>query len=188
MAILPILRFPDPKLREKTLAVPEITDEVRRLVADMTDTMYAAHGAGLAAIQVGSDHELFIIEATIAGGTEHDAPLVFINPELAAKEGSQVGEEGCLSFPGIFVPVKRPMKCTVRALDLEGREFTATGEGLYARALMHELDHCKGKLLIDMVGPVKRRFIKKQMERRAREGEDEVEGEEVGEALAGPRL
>jgi len=187
MALLPILRFPDPRLRQKTRPVAVVTTELRRLVADMTETMYASHGAGLAAIQVGSEQELFIIEATIAGGTENDPPLVFINPALVATEGSQVGEEGCLSFPGIFVPVKRAMTCAVRATDLEGREFTATGEALYARALLHEIDHCKGKLLIDMVGPVKRRFIKKQMEKRNRE-EPDLGEEEPGAAVGGPRL
>jgi peptide deformylase len=184
MAIQAILKYPDAKLRQKTRPVAEITADLRRLVADMTETMYASRGAGLAAIQVGSDHELFIIEATIAGGTDNDPPLVFMNPAIVAVEGSQVGEEGCLSFPGVFVPVKRAMKCTVRAMGLDGEQFEATGEGLYARALQHEVDHCKGRLLIDMVGPVKRRFIKKQMERYHREEPHDTEEE----AVAGPRL
>jgi peptide deformylase len=185
MPLLPILRYPDARLRVKTRPVAQVTEDLRRLVADMTETMYASRGAGLAAVQVGVDHELFLIEATIAGGSEDDPPLVFINPALVSAEGSQVGEEGCLSFPGVFVPVKRAMKCTVRARDLEGREFTATGEALYARALQHELDHCKGRLLIDMVGPVKRRFIKRQMEKLAREGDEAIEAQA---AVGGPRL
>jgi peptide deformylase len=185
MPILPILKYPDARLRQKTRPVAGVTDDMRRLVADMTETMYASRGAGLAAIQVGSDHEMFIIEATIAGGSENDPPLVFVNPEIVSLSGSQVGEEGCLSFPGIFVPVKRAMKCAVRATDLGGRTFEVAGEALYARALQHEHDHCKGRLLIDAVGPVKRRFIKKQMERWHREAPDDSEEEE---AVAGPRL
>jgi peptide deformylase len=185
MAILPILKFPDARLRQKTRPVAAVTDDLRRLVEDMTETMYASRGAGLAAIQVGSQEEMFIIEATIAGGSEDDPPLVFINPKVVALEGSQVGEEGCLSFPGIFVPVKRAMKCTVRATDIDGREFEVSAEALFARALQHEHDHCKGKLLIDAVGPVKRRFIRKQMERYHREASEDS-GEE--EAVAGPRL
>ena len=188
MPILPIFKYPDARLRHRTRPVTGVTDELRRLVTDMTETMYASRGAGLAAIQVGSDQELFIIEATIAGGTENDAPLVFINPEVVSSEGTQVGEEGCLSFPGIFVPVKRAMKCTVRATDLDEREFSVSGEGLFSRALQHELDHCKGKLLIDAVGPMKRRFIKKQMERYHREATDKGDEDDEEEAAAGPRL
>ena len=185
MPLLPILKYPDARLRQKTKPVAAVTEELRRLVVDMTETMYASRGAGLAAIQVGSEHEMFIIEATIAGGSESDPPLVFINPRIVSLEGTQVGEEGCLSFPGIFVPVKRAMKCSVRATDLEGREIVTSGEGLLARALQHETDHCKGKLLIDAVGPMKRRFIKKQMERYYRDATDVPDEEE---AVAGPRL
>src|SRR4051794_33158435 len=157
MAVLPILRYPDPRLRQKSVDVTSFDDELRRLVTDMTETMYAAEGAGLAAIQVGSPLRLFLIDAGVAGREATDPPLVFINPEiLGLSDESQTGDEGCLSFPGVFVPIKRGMRATVRALDLEGNAFTVEGAALYARALQHEHDHLTGRLLVDMVGPVKR--------------------------------
>ncbi|MEK6607806.1 MAG: peptide deformylase [Myxococcota bacterium] len=175
MALIEILKYPDAKLRQETRRVESFNGELRRLVSDMTETMYAARGAGLAAIQVGSDLRLFIVEATIAGGTQADAPLIFVNPEIVSLEGTQTGDEGCLSFPGIFLPVKRALRCTARAHDLDGCELLATAEGLYARAIQHEIDHLDGKLLVDYAGPVKRRMIKRYMDRR----EWEVEGQNI---------
>jgi peptide deformylase len=107
MAVLPILRYPDPRLRQKSVDVISFDDDLRRLVTDMAETMYVAEGAGLAAIQVGAPLRLFIIDAGVAGREPTDPPLVFINPEiLALSDEAQTGDEGCLSFPGIFVPVK----------------------------------------------------------------------------------
>jgi peptide deformylase len=168
MAVLPILRYPDPRLRQKSVDVTLFDDELRRLVTDMSETMFAAEGAGLAAIQVGSPLRLFIIDAGVAGREPTDPPLVFINPEIVAlSDESQTGDEGCLSFPGIFVPVKRGMRATVRAQDVDGKFFTAEGMALYGRALQHETDHLTGRLLIDMVGPVKREIIKRKMKKEA---------------------
>jgi peptide deformylase len=168
MAVLPILRYPDPRLRQKSVDVTTFDDDLRRLVTDMAETMYAAEGAGLAAIQVGSPLRLFIIDAGVAGREPTDPPLVFINPEIVAlSDEAQMGDEGCLSFPGIFVPVKRGMRATVRALDIEGKPFTIEGAALYGRALQHESDHLTGRLLIDMVGPVKREIIKRKMKKEA---------------------
>jgi peptide deformylase len=168
MAVLPILRYPDPRLRQKSVDVVSFDDELRRLVTDMSETMYAAEGAGLAAIQVGSPLRLFIIDAGVAGREPTDPPLVFINPEIMSiSDEAQTGDEGCLSFPGIFVPVKRGMRATVRAQDLEGKSFTVEGMALYGRALQHESDHLTGRLLIDMVGPVKREIIKRKMKKEA---------------------
>ena len=164
MAVRPILRFPDPRLRQACTPVTAFDDNLRQLVLDMKDTMYLAEGAGLAAIQVGETLRLFIIDPEVAGRTAEDPPLVLANPEIVSlSEEEQMGDEGCLSFPGIFVPVKRGQRARVRAQDLDGKGFEIEGEGLFARALQHENDHLSGRLLIDMVGPVKRQIIKRKM-------------------------
>ncbi len=130
MAVRSILRFPDPKLRQKSDEVGDIGDDLRQLVADMTETMMAANGAGLAAIQVGVPARLFIVDGHVTGGAEDSPPKVFINPEiLAISDESQTGDEGCLSFPDVFVPVKRGMRARVRARDLDGNIFEDEGEG-----------------------------------------------------------
>ena len=135
MAVRPIVRFPDSRLRQTSAPVKAVDDDVRRVVADMTDSMYAQNGAGLAAIQIGEPLRIFIVEGQVAGGAEQDPPKVFINPEiLEISSESQTGDEGCLSFPNIFVPVKRGMRARVRAMDLEGNIFEAEGAELYARA------------------------------------------------------
>jgi len=168
MAVRSILRFPDPKLRQRSVEVGETDDDLRQLVADMAETMAAASGAGLAAIQVGAPVRLFIVEGHVAGGGEESPPKVFINPEIVEiSEESQTGDEGCLSFPGIYVPVKRGMRAKVRARDLDGNVFEAEGEELYARALQHETDHLNGRLLVDQVGPVKREIIKRKLRKDA---------------------
>jgi peptide deformylase len=168
MAVLPILRYPDARLRQKSQDVTSFDDDLRKLVTDMADTMFAAEGAGLAAIQVGAPFRLFLIDAGVAGREETDPPLVFINPEIVSvSDEAQTGDEGCLSFPGIFVPVKRGMRAMVRARDIEGNLFEVEGEALYGRALQHEHDHLTGRLLIDMVGPVKREIIKRKMKKEA---------------------
>jgi peptide deformylase len=168
MAVLPILRYPDPRLRQKCARVDEFDENLRRLVADMSDTMYAANGAGLAAIQVGAPLCLFVVDPEVAGRAPTDPVVAFINPELVMiSEEAQTGDEGCLSFPGIFVPVKRGMSARVRALDLDGKPFEIEGSGLFGRALQHESDHLIGRLLIDMVGPVKREIIKRKMKKEA---------------------
>jgi peptide deformylase len=175
MAIRPIVRFPDSRLRQKSVEVREIDESVRRLVADMTDSMYAANGAGLAAIQVGAPLRVFIVDAEVAGGGEQDSPKVFVNPEiLQLSDEAQTGDEGCLSFPGIYVPVKRGMKARVRATDLDGNVFEVEGEALYARAMQHETDHLNGRLLIDQVGPVKREIIKRKLRRDAEAAAEEA--------------
>jgi len=177
MAVRSIVRFPDPKLRERSEEIGEFGDEVRQLVADMTETMIDANGAGLAAIQVGAPVRLYIIDGHVAGGAEDAPPKVFINPEIVEiSDESQTGDEGCLSFPDIFVPVKRGMRAKVRARDLDGTVFEAEGEGLFARALQHETDHLNGKLLIDQVGPVKREIIKRKLRKDL-----EAEREEAAE-------
>jgi peptide deformylase len=173
MSLRPIKIFPDPVLRQPTAEVAAVDDEIRTLVADMVETMYAKNGAGLAAIQVGVPVKLFIVEASVAGGDENDHPLVFINPKIEWLSGEiENSDEGCLSFPGIYVPVKRALRARVRAIGLDGQEFVAEGEGLYARAMQHENDHLDNRLLIDFVGPVKRQMIKRKLEKM---GDDEAE-------------
>jgi peptide deformylase len=177
MATRPIVRFPDPKLRQRSAEVGAVDDGLRQLVADMAETMVAAEGAGLAAIQIGAPLRLFIVDGHVAGGAENAPAKVFINPEiLAISDEAQTGDEGCLSFPNIFVPVKRGMRARVRAMDLDGQPFEAEGEGLYARAIQHETDHLNGKLLIDQVGPVKREIIKRKL-RKDLEAEQEEAAE-----------
>jgi peptide deformylase len=178
MSLRPIRKFPDPVLREKTQAVEEVSEEIRTLVADMVETMYSKNGAGLAAIQLGSTLRLFIVEASIAGGDENDHPVVFINPRIEwLSDETEVADEGCLSFPGIFVPIKRSLRCRVTATGLDGKPFVAEGEGLYARAMQHEHDHLENKLLIDYVGPVKRQMIKRKMERMTDEEAAELQAQ-----------
>jgi len=180
MAVRPILRYPDPRLREKSRDVESFDDELRALVADMGETMFAANGAGLAAIQVGVPLRLFIVDGPVAGGAEDAPPAVFINPEIVEiSDEAQTGDEGCLSFPGIYVPVKRGMRARIRALDIEGKPFEAEGAALFARALQHENDHLIGRLLIDQCGPVKREIIKRKLRKEA-----EAEAEEA-DASAG---
>ncbi|HVZ87750.1 MAG TPA: peptide deformylase [Polyangia bacterium] len=177
MAERPIVRFPDPKLRQRSAEIGAVDDGLRQLVADMAETMVAADGAGLAAIQVGAPVRLFLIDGHVAGGEEGAPARVFINPEIVQiSEEAQTGDEGCLSFPNIFVPVKRGMRARVRAMDLDGKVFEAEGEGLFARALQHETDHLNGKLLIDQVGPVKREIIKRKLRKDA-----EAERQEAAE-------
>ncbi len=176
MALRDILKYPDPFLRQATEDVKQFDADLRRLVDDMTETMYAANGAGLAAIQVGSGLRLYIVEASVAAGDkarENDPPKVFINPRLEwLSDEKESTDEGCLSFPGIYVPIKRSLKARVRALDLDGNEFVEEGEGLYARAMQHEQDHLDNRLIIDFVGPIKRQMIKRKMERAAEEAEE----------------
>lgn len=166
MALVDIMIYPDPILRETCEPVGEVDDEIRKLVEDMVETMYYNEGAGLAAIQVGVLKSLFIADPVLAGGSREDPALVFIDPEILATEGEQEGDEGCLSFPGIFVPVKRPAKVTIRATNLEGERFEMQGEEILARAFLHETEHLRGELLIDQVGRIKREFIKRKLKRR----------------------
>jgi peptide deformylase len=176
MALRPIVKYPDNFLRQATAPVAAVDDGVRKLVADMVETMYAKNGAGLAAIQVGSDLRIFIVEASITGGDENDHPVVFINPTIEwLSDETETSDEGCLSFPGIYVPIKRSLRARVRATGLDGKEFVAEGEGLYARAMQHEHDHLINKLLIDYVGPLKRQMIKRKMEKMTDEEADELQ-------------
>ena len=176
MALLPIVKFPDPFLRKPVSSVTVFDDELARFIDDMTETMYASNGAGLAAIQVARSLNLFIVEPTVAGREENDPAMVFINPKFEwLSEETETSDEGCLSFPSIYVPVKRSLRARIQAFDLRGQPFSTDGEGLYARAMQHEHDHNINRLLIDYVGPIKRQMIKRKLAREAERGaEDEA--------------
>lgn len=165
MAIRTILRYPDKRLRDKALPVAVVDDDIRKLCDDMAETMYAAPGVGLAAPQIGVSKRIFVID--IATADEKSDLRVFINPEFVAREGETVWEEGCLSFPGIHEEVQRAAKVTVRAQGLDGRSFEVTAEGLLAIAIQHEYDHLEGTLMVDRVSLLKRRFIDREMRKRA---------------------
>lgn len=169
MAIRRIVKYGDPVLESPTLSVEAITDEIRDLVADMWETMYAAPGVGLAANQIGVSLRVAVIDITV--GEDPDAKIVMINPEVIEGSGSQNEEEGCLSVPGFTEFVVRPQHATIRALDLGGREFTMEGEGLLARAFCHETDHLDGRLYIHRLGGIKRSLITKRVKKAVREGE-----------------
>ena len=166
MAVRPTVIWPDPLLREPAQPITEIDDAVRTLYRDLCDSMYAENGLGMAALQIGEARRMFIVEPKLAGRTESDPPVCFINPEiLETSEEMQDSEEGCLSFPDIYIKVKRPMRCKVRAMGIDGQTFEIEGEGLLARCLLHENDHLTGKLLVDFAGPLKKQMIKKKLQR-----------------------
>lgn len=166
MAVRPTVIWPDPRLREPTVEIIAIDDAVRELYRDLCDSMYAENGLGMAAPQLGEARKMFIVEPKLAGRAETDPPVCFMNPEvLETSEEVQDSEEGCLSFPDIYIKVKRPMRCKVRAMGIDGKIFEIEGEALLARCLLHENDHLTGKLLVDFVGPLKRQMIKKKLQR-----------------------
>lgn len=174
MAVLEIVKFPDPRLREDTFDVKDV-DAVKTLVQDMIDTMYSLNAAGIAAIQVGRLERIFIIDGEVATGDASAEALVCINPEIIdTGRGTLVADEGCLSFPDVFVKVKRPVWAKLRATNLNGETFEVDGDGLFGRALQHEADHLNGKLMIDLVGMVKREMIKRKMKRYYAENPDQA--------------
>ncbi len=176
MAVLEVVKYPDPLLREDTFDVKEVDDSVKQLAADLIDTMYALNAAGIAAIQVGRHERMFVIDGKVATGDENADPLVFINPELVETgKGLTVSEEGCLSFPGVFVEIKRPRWAKIRATNVDGETFEIDGDGLFGRALQHEFDHLTGRLMIDLVGMVKKEVIKRKMKRWHSEHDAEQE-------------
>ena len=174
MAVRPVVVWPDDRLRQPSVAIETVDASVRALYQDLVDSMYAENGLGIAALQLGDNRRMFIVEPKLCGLPETESPVAFINPEiLDTSEEQQDSEEGCLSFPEIYVKVKRPMRCRVRATGIDGRVFELEGEALLARCLLHEHDHLTGKLLVDFVGPLKRTMIKKKLTKlKGAEGED----------------
>jgi len=165
MAILTVLRFPDERLRTKATPVAEVNDEIRRIVNDMFETMYAENGVGLAATQVDIHKRIVVIDVS----ENKESPYVLINPEIIEKsEDTVVNEEGCLSVPGCYAKVNRHTKVKVKALDVDGNEFTLDGEELLGICIQHELDHLAGVLFVDYLSPLKRQRIKTKLEKEAR--------------------
>ena len=176
MAVRPVVIWPDERLRQPSIEITKIDASVRALYQDLVDSMYAENGLGIAALQLGDPRRMFIVEPKLAGRPETDPPLAFINPEvIETSEEQQDSEEGCLSFPEIYIKVKRPMRCKVRAMGLDGATFEIEGEALFARCMLHENDHLTGKLLVDFVGPLKRQMIKKKLQKQKAAESDEAE-------------
>ena len=162
MALLPILEFPDPRLRTKAAAVApaELAEPAfQRLFDDMFETMYDAPGIGLAASQVDVHKRFMVIDVT----EDKSRPLVFVNPVIGARQGEQVYQEGCLSVPGIYADVTRADTITVRFLDRQGQPQELTTDGLLAVCIQHEMDHLVGKLFVDYLSPLKREMVKKKL-------------------------
>ncbi len=163
MALLPILHYPDPRLRRKAQPVAQVDDAVRRLVDDMTETLYHAPGVGLAAIQVDVALRVVVIDIS----PERNALRAFINPEIVERDGTQILEEGCLSVPGIFDKVARARYIRARALDRDGRPFELEADGLLAVCIQHEIDHLDGKVFVDYLSRLKQARIRKKLEKHA---------------------
>lgn len=166
MALLSILRYPDPRLHTVAAPVKEVDDRLRQLIDDMLETMYEAEGVGLAATQVDVHQRLIVMDTS----EERNEPRVLINPELiAVSEEMMVGDEGCLSVPTIYDAVQRHAKVTVRALDRNGQSYEMAVEGLAAVCVQHEMDHLMGKVFVEYLSPLKRERIKSKMLKRSRE-------------------
>ena len=172
MAVLPIVEVPDPRLRLVSKPVAAVDEAVRTLVADMIETMYAARGIGLAAIQVGVASRVLVIdlqEREDAEGTPVRAPHAYINPEiLSASEETSVYNEGCLSIPEQYAEVARPARCRVRWLDEAGQRHEEELDGLLATCMQHEIDHLDGVLFIDHISRLKRGMLLKKLEKARR--------------------
>ncbi|MCR5866455.1 MULTISPECIES: peptide deformylase [Aquincola] len=168
MALLPILRYPDPRLHTVAKPVKEVDDRIRQLADDMLETMREADGVGLAATQVDVHERLIVMDTS----ETHDQPRVLINPEIIERsEEMMVGDEGCLSVPSIYDKVERHARVKVRALGRDGQPYEFEAEGLTAVCVQHEMDHLMGKVFVEYLSPLKRNRIKSKMLKKAREDE-----------------
>jgi peptide deformylase len=165
MAKLDILTFPDPRLRHKARPVERVDAQIHRLLDDMLETMYAAPGIGLAAIQVNVPLQALVIDTS----EQHDAPLCLINPRILSLEGAEQMDEGCLSVPGFYETVTRAERVRVQALDRAGNSVTLDADGLLAVCLQHEIDHLAGKLFVDHISMLKRQRIRRKLEKDLRQ-------------------
>lgn len=178
MAILEVLTFPNPRLRHKAQPISKVTAEIKQLASDMLETMYAERGIGLAAIQVGVEKRILVIDIRpMAEGDRYDLskmselekavamPLVILNPEIKKKEGKTTFEEGCLSVPGYFETVQRDEYIEVTGMDLEGKPLNLQLDGLLAICMQHEIDHLDGKVFIDRLSPIKSMRIKSKIKK-----------------------
>jgi|SRR5947207_4405414 len=167
--IYPIVKYGDPVLEKPSEPISEFNQELRKLVEDMFESMYAAHGVGLAAPQIGIGKRIAVIDVTFK--EDPNAKIVLVNPEIIKKEGKQSANEGCLSLPDFRENVTRANVVTVRAQDLDGKWFEKTGEGLLARAFLHETEHLNGRLFISHISALKRDLIKRKIKKLVRAGE-----------------
>lgn len=165
MALLPILEFPDERLRTVAKPIDRIDGELQTLIDDMFETMYAAPGVGLAATQIDFHRQLIVIDVS----EEKDRPLVLINPQIVEKDGAQNCQEGCLSVPGVFADVERAERVIVEALDRHGQMQRIDASGLLAVCIQHEMDHLAGKVFVDYLSPLKRQMVRSKMEKRRRQ-------------------
>jgi peptide deformylase len=165
MAILKILQYPDERLHKTAKKVEQVTDDIRRLIRDMAETMYAAPGVGLAATQVDVHLQLFVADVS----ETHNELRVFINPEILVSGGEEESEEGCLSVPGVYEKVTRADRVTVRALDENGLPFTLEAEGFLAVCIQHEIDHLRGKVFVEYLSQLKQTRIRAKLKKRMRE-------------------
>jgi peptide deformylase len=173
MAVLPIVKYPDPRLKKKSKAVEEFDDELKTLAQDMAETMLAAPGAGLAAPQIGQNIRLVVI-----AGAENDEEfderyLVLVNPKITRSLGEQIYDEGCLSVVDLNEKVIRAMEVEVSAQDLEGQPFQLSADGRRAVILQHEIDHLDGVLFLDRISSVKRDIYKRKLKKAQRDGDDD---------------
>ncbi len=162
--VLPIVEYPDPRLRKVAVPVRVVNAEVRQWVSDMAQTMYAAPGVGLAATQVDLHKRIIVIDVS----PSHDDLKVFINPEILSAEGESDCEEGCLSVPGYYEKIRRAARVTVRAVDENGRSFDLSADGMLAVCIQHEMDHLVGKVFVDYLSPLKRARLATKMRKRQR--------------------
>ena len=166
MALLPILHYPDPRLHQSATPVTEFTAQLKQLAEDMTETMYAAPGVGLAAPQVNVHKRLVVIDVS----EEKNALMVLVNPQILAQEGTQEYEEGCLSVPGVYSKITRAARVRVQAQNLDGEPFEIEADGLLAVCLQHEIDHLDGKVFVDYLSQLKQNRIRTKLLKQAREG------------------
>jgi peptide deformylase len=167
--IYPIVKYGDPVLERAGETITQFDDDLKKLVEDMFESMYAAHGVGLAAPQIGIGKRIAVIDVTFK--EDPNAKLVLVNPEIVKKQGKQSGSEGCLSIPDFRENVNRANVVTVRAQDVQGKWFEKTGEGLLARALLHETEHLMGKLYISHISALKRDIMKRKIKKLMKAGE-----------------
>jgi len=164
MALLKILTAPDPRLKERAKPVKKVDEEIRRLMADMLETMYAAPGIGLAATQVGVLKRVIVVDIANPKEGEPPSPIKLVNPQVVkTSKNTHIYEEGCLSVPNFYEEVERPETCTVTGLDEHGTPITIEAEGLLATCLQHEIDHLEGTLFIDRISRLKRNMIVKKL-------------------------
>ena len=165
MSVLTILEFPDPRLRTKAEPVRVFDAELKQFVADMFETMYAANGVGLAATQVNVHQQVLVADMS----DERNEPLALINAQIIEKDGAQVYQEGCLSFPGIYADVTRALKVKVKAHDVDGNEVVREFEGPLAVCIQHEMDHLDGKVFVEYLSPLKRSMLLKRLDKQRKQ-------------------